>query len=265
MSEQAKEVCSRQWAVGRHRLPVASYQLRVSSGKPERECNSPPTACCLLHTIWFLALLVITGCNAQPTATDSKRTILGAEQLDLLLPRLQGKRIGLLVNNTAIIGKTHLADTLVSRGVNITKIFGPEHGFRGGAADGEPVNDSVDRRTGISLVSLYGKNYKPTPQQLSDVDILIFDIQDVGTRFYTYISTLHYAMEACAENGKRLIILDRPNPNGSYVDGPVRRPELKSFVGMHPIPIVHGLTVGELALMINGEGWLEWQKQCIID
>jgi len=208
---------------------------------------------------------VITGCNAQPTATDSKRTILGAEQLDLLLPRLQGKRIGLLVNNTAIIGKTHLADTLVSRGVNITKIFGPEHGFRGGAADGEPVNDSVDRRTGISLVSLYGKNYKPTPQQLSDVDILIFDIQDVGTRFYTYISTLHYAMEACAENGKRLIILDRPNPNGSYVDGPVRRPELKSFVGMHPIPIVHGLTVGELALMINGEGWLEWQKQCIID
>ncbi len=171
----------------------------------------------------------------------------------------------MLVNNTSTVGKTHLADTLISRGVRVTKIFGPEHGFRGEAADGEPVHDSVDRRTGIPVVSLYGKNRKPTAQQLSDIDILLFDIQDVGARFYTYISTLHYAMEACAENGKRLMVLDRPNPNGSYVDGPIRRPEWKSFVGMHPIPIVHGLTVGELAKMINGEGWLDGGKQCIVD
>jgi len=210
----------------------------------------------------LLVLITIVGCNAQPHAKD---LVLGAEQLDLLLPQLQGKRVGLLVNNTATIGKTLLADTLVHRGVRVTRIFGPEHGFRGEAADGERVNDSVDVKTGIPLVSLYGKNYKPTPQQLSDIDILLFDIQDVGARFYTYISTLHYAMEACAENGKRVIVLDRPNPNGSYVDGPVRRPEWKSFVGMHPIPIVHGLTVGEFALMINGEGWLEGGRKCKVD
>ena len=288
-------------AVGSRWLPVAGYRLPVSNCEPEGGClqsgNSPlaihknrgvnvkttarivpifhrtnhilPTASrwlsgCLLPTFCLLAILTILGCKAQSTAADSKRTILGAEQLDLLLPQLQGKRVGLLVNNTANIGKTHLADTLVRRGVSITKIFGPEHGFRGEAADGEQVNDSVDLKTGIPLVSLYGKNYKPTPQQLSDIDILLFDIQDVGTRFYTYISTLHYAMEACAENGKRLIVLDRPNPNG-YVDGPIRRPELKSFVGMDPIPIVHGLTVGELALMINGEGWLEGGTQCTVD
>jgi uncharacterized protein YbbC (DUF1343 family) len=210
----------------------------------------------------LVLMTIIVGCNAQPHAKD---LVLGAEQLDLLLPQLQGKRVGLLVNNTATVGKTHLADTLVSRGVQVIKIFGPEHGFRGQAADGEQVNDSVDVKTGIPLVSLYGKNYKATPQQLSDIDILLFDVQDVGARFYTYISTLHYAMEACAENEKRLIVLDRPNPNGSYVDGPVRRPELKSFVGTHPIPIVHGLTVGELALMINGEGWLEGGRQCNVD
>jgi uncharacterized protein YbbC (DUF1343 family) len=185
--------------------------------------------------------------------------------VDVLLPKLQGKRVGLLVNNTSLVGKMHLADTLLRCGVTITKVFGPEHGFRGDAADGELVNDSVDVRTGIRLISLYGKNYKPTPEQLADVDVLLFDIQDVGTRFYTYISTLHYAMEACAENGKLMIILDRPNPNGSYVDGPVRRPELKSFVGTHPIPIVHGLTVGEFALMINGEGWLAEAKKCSIE
>jgi uncharacterized protein YbbC (DUF1343 family) len=204
-------------------------------------------------------LLCCFSCHAQ---TASQQVVVGAEQLDKLLPLLSGKRVGLVVNNTSLVKKTHLADTLRSRGVQLKKIFGPEHGFRGDAADGEKVTDAVDAKTGVPVVSLYGKNYKPTPDQLNDVDILIFDIQDVGARFYTYISTMHYVMEACAENGKRLIILDRPNPNGSYVDGPIREEELKSFVGMHPIPITHGMTIGEYALMINGEGWLEGGQTC---
>jgi uncharacterized protein YbbC (DUF1343 family) len=200
----------------------------------------------------------------MPATQVVNAAITGAAQLDLLLPKLKGKQVALVVNHTSLVGKTHLADTLKSVGVNIKKIFGPEHGFRGAAADGELVNDSVDTKTGITLVSLYGKNKKPTAKQLADVDVVIFDIQDVGARFYTYISTMHYVMEACAENKKQLIILDRPNPNG-YVDGPVLQPGLKAFVAMHPIPIVHGLTVGELAQMINGEGWLEGSKKCSID
>ncbi len=153
-------------------------------------------------------------------------------------------------------------DTLKSRGINIVLVFGPEHGFRGTAADGECVNDSIDQKTGIPIFSLHGKTKKPAPEQLTNVDVVIFDIQDVGARFYTYISTMHYVMEACAENAKEVIILDRPNPNGSYIDGPVRKPEFKYFLAMHPIPIVHGLTVGELAQMIYGEGWLEGGKKC---
>jgi uncharacterized protein YbbC (DUF1343 family) len=186
---------------------------------------------------------------------------VGAQQLELVLPHLKDKHVALVVNHTSLIGKTHLADSLVSLGVSIKKIFAPEHGFRGDAADGEQVKDGIDKKTGIPLLSLYGKDKKPTPQQLADVDVVIFDIQDVGTRFYTYISTMHLVMEACAENGKTLMILDRPNPNG-YVDGPILQSEQKSFVGMHPIPIVHGLTVAELAQMINGEGWLGDTLKC---
>lgn len=188
----------------------------------------------------------------------------GADQLDKLLPLLKGKRVALVVNHTSLVGTTHLADTLKSLGVNIVKIFGPEHGFRGNAADGELVNDSLDIKTGIPAVSLYGKNKKPSTQQLSNVDLLIFDIQDVGTRFYTYISTMHYVMEACAENKKKLIILDRPNPN-AFVDGPINEKPGQSFVAMHPIPITHGLTVGELARMINGEGWLTNKVTCELE
>jgi uncharacterized protein YbbC (DUF1343 family) len=202
-------------------------------------------------------LLVFAACEAQKSKVS-----VGAEQLNELLPILDGKRVGLVVNNTSLVGKTHLADTLVSRKVNVKKIFGPEHGFRGDAADGEHVSDAVDAKTGIPVVSLYGKNYKATPEQVSDLDILIFDIQDVGARFYTYSSTLHYLMETCAENNKQLIVLDRPNPNGSYVDGPIMQPELKSFVGLNPIPISHGMTLGELAQMINGEGWLAGGQKC---
>ncbi len=193
------------------------------------------------------------------------RVIVGAEQLEKLLPLVKNKRVGLVVNNTSLIFKTHLADTLFHLGIQIKKIFGPEHGFRGDAADGEHVNDAVDTKTGVPVVSLYGKNSKPTPEQLKDVDIIVFDIQDVGARFYTYISTLHNVMEACAENDKKIIVLDRPNPNGSYVDGPIREVELKSFVGMDPIPITHGMTIGEFAQMINGEGWLEGKKKCELE
>ncbi len=213
--------------------------------------------------IWVIAVFLLsTSCSAQ---INKEKLAVGAEQLDQLLPKLSNKSVGLVVNNTALVGHTHLADTLVSLGINVKKIFGPEHGFRGDAADGEHVTDAVDAKTGVPVVSLYGKNSKPTTEQLQGLDIIIFDIQDVGARFYTYISTMTYLMAACADNGKKLIILDRPNPNGSYVDGPILQPELKSFVGMHPMPITHGMTVGEIALLLNGEGWLEGHKKCDVE
>lgn len=212
-------------------------------------------------------LFFAVACKAQPSAkpqsTDpSVKT--GADQIGSFYKTLLGKRVALVVNHTSLIGTTHLADSLKALGVNIVKIFGPEHGFRGNAADGEHVNDSVDVRTGIALISLYGKDKKPAQQQLENVDVVIFDIQDVGTRFYTYISTMHYVMEACAEAHKKVIILDRPNPN-AFVDGPMNEKPFQSFVAMHPIPIAHGLTVGELAQMINGEGWLSNNLQCNIE
>jgi uncharacterized protein YbbC (DUF1343 family) len=203
-----------------------------------------------------------SGPGVSQTADEVR---VGADQMDLLLPKLHNRNVALVVNHTSRVGDTHLADTLMAAGIAVRKVFAPEHGFRGAAADGEKISDGVDARTGLPILSLYGANRKPTPEQLSDVDVVIFDIQDVGTRFYTYISTMHYVMEACAEQGKKLIILDRPNPNGNYVDGPMRVPALKSFVGMHPLPIVHGLTVGELAGMINGEGWLEKGVKCEVE
>ncbi len=182
----------------------------------------------------------------------------GAEQTDLYLPLLKNKRVALVANPTSVIGSTHLVDSLLKLHINIIKVFAPEHGFRGKADAGEKVKDAKDTQTGIPILSLYGrKNRKPSAEKLKDVDIVIFDIQDVGARFYTYISTMHYVMEACAENNIPLLILDRPNPNGFYVDGPVLKPENKSFVGMHPVPIVHGMTIGEYAQMINGEKWLK--------
>src|SRR6187551_3620662 len=208
----------------------------------------------------------VSNTSALPvkeTATQ-KEVVIGAAQLDLLLPKLKDKRVALVVNHTSLVVKTHLVDTLKSRGVNIVKIFGPEHGFRGNAADGEKVNDSIDVKTNIPVVSLYGKNKKPTAQQFANVDVVIFDIQDVGTRFYTYIGTMHYVMETCAETKKKLIILDRPNPN-AFVDGPMNEKPLQSFVAMHAIPIAHGLTVGELAQMINGEAWLANKLKCEIE
>jgi uncharacterized protein YbbC (DUF1343 family) len=178
---------------------------------------------------------------------------------------LEGKRVALLVNHTALVGDRHLLDLLLENGVQVVRIFSPEHGFRGQADAGETVADGTDAATGLPVISLYGDKKKPDPAELSDVDVVIYDIQDVGVRFYTYISTLHYMMEACADLGKGLIVFDRPNPNGHYVDGPVLQDSLRSFVGMHPIPVVHGLTVGELARMVNGEGWLEGGQRCNLE
>jgi uncharacterized protein YbbC (DUF1343 family) len=190
---------------------------------------------------------------------------VGAERLDQYLPGLRGKRVALVVNHTATVGRTHLVDTLLASGIEVKKILVPEHGFRGEADAGEHVGNATDKKTGLPLISLYGSNKKPTAAQLADVDVVLFDIQDVGVRFYTYISTMHYVMEACAEHGKKLLVLDRPNPNGHYFDGPVLKPAFRSFVGMHPIPVVHGLTVGELARMINGEGWLPGGAKCDLE
>ncbi len=200
---------------------------------------------------------------AQPSEVSAVVQV-GAAQLPAYLPGLRGKRVGLVVNQTSLVGRTHLVDTLKSRGVNLTAIFAPEHGFRGEAADGATITDGRDARSGILVRSLYGKTKKPTPEMLADVDVLVFDIQDVGTRFYTFISTLHYVMEAAAEQGKTVVVLDRPNPNGAVVDGPVLEAKHRSFVGLDPLPICHGLTVGELANMLNGEKWLASGRQCAL-
>ena len=187
----------------------------------------------------------------------------GANQTEKYLPLLKDKNIAIVANQTSVIGTTHLVDSLVSLGINIKKVFAPEHGFRGTADAGEKVADGKDKQTGISIISLYGrKNRKPSKEKLANINLVIFDIQDVGARFYTYISTMHYVMEACAENNIPLLLLDRPNPNGFYVDGPVLNPAQKSFIGMHPVPIVHGMTIAEYAQMINGEKWLTNGIQC---
>lgn len=185
----------------------------------------------------------------------------GADRLEELFPLLENKRISLVVNQTSLVQNVHLLDTLYNKGVHITQVFAPEHGFRGDADAGEFIKNGKDYRTQVPITSLYGKNKKPQPSQLQQTDIMIFDIQDVGARFYTYISTMFYVMQACAENNKELIILDRPNPC-DYVDGPVLDMKYKSFVGILPIPILHGCTIGELAQMINGEGWLGNNLQC---
>ncbi len=188
----------------------------------------------------------------------------GAEQTDKYLPYLKGKRVAIMANPTTIIGKTHLVDSLKTLGVNIVKVFGPEHGFRGNASAGAHVADETDPATGIPVISLYGKKNKPTREDLADVDVLIYDLQDVGCRFYTNINALARLMDACHENGKEILILDRPNPNGYFVDGPVLDMKYKSGIGMFPIPIAHGLTVGEFAQMLNGEGWLPGKVKCTI-
>ncbi|GAB4046602.1 exo-beta-N-acetylmuramidase NamZ family protein [Spirosoma litoris] len=193
----------------------------------------------------------------EPTIAtpEASKIVTGADQVSAYLPYLKGKRIGMVVNQTSIIGSKPSVDSLVSLGINIVAVFGPEHGFRGNASNGAKVDDAVDEKTGIPIISLYGKNKKPSKEQLANIDLMVFDIQDVGCRFYTYINTLNHVMEACAEHGKELMILDRPNPNGFIIDGPILEKHLYSGIGMHPIPITHGCTIAEFAQMINGEGW----------
>ena len=202
----------------------------------------------------------LTEKKVSSTSVVTKPIVVGAENTANYLSKLKGKKVGVVSNQTGIAtidGKTtHTVDLLLKNGINVTKIYSPEHGFRGDADAGAKVKSGVDAQTGLPIISLYGDNKKPKANQIADIDILVFDMQDVGARFYTYISTLHYVMEAAAENGKKVIVLDRPNPNGHYVDGPVLKSEFKSFVGMHNVPIVYGMTIGEYAQMINGEGWL---------
>jgi uncharacterized protein YbbC (DUF1343 family) len=197
-------------------------------------------------------------------APEAKGIKTGAEQTEKYLPYLKGKRVAILANQTSVIGHAHLVDSLQKLGVNIVKVFGPEHGFRGKASAGTRVSDEIDAATGIPVISLYGPKNKPTKEDLKDVDILIYDLQDVGVRFYTNINALARLMEACYENGKQLLILDRPNPNGYLIDGPVLDMKYKSGIGMFPLPMSHGLTVGEFAKMANGEGWLKNQVKCDI-
>ena len=211
----------------------------------------------------FILLVICLGIsfsgNAQPTVQT------GADRLESFLWLLDGKRVAVCGNQTSMVGKAHLVDTLLSRKVNLVKLFCPEHGFRGQAEAGATIASGKDPQTGLPVVSLYGKNKKPSPEQLQGIDILLFDLQDVGCRFYTYISTLHFVMEAAAENGVKVIVLDRPNPNGFYVDGPVLDLAFKTFVGMHPVPVVYGMTMGEYARMINGEKWLANGVQCDLE
>jgi uncharacterized protein YbbC (DUF1343 family) len=211
-----------------------------------------------------IATLFFTHNNSAITLVvapgDSLKT--AAEQTDKYVPYLKGKRVAMLANQTSIIGKTHLVDSLKTLGINIVKVFGPEHGFRGNASAGTAIADETDVSNGIPVISLYGKKNKPTKEDLADVDIMVYDLQDVGCRFYTNINSLSRLMEACYENGKELLILDRPNPNGYLVDGPILDMKFKSGIGMFPLPISHGLTVGEFAQMANGEGWLTNKVKC---
>ncbi len=222
----------------------------------------------------FLVLSTFLGaCKTKNVVNQQDTTVktlsiydenikVGAARTADYLPFLKGKRVAMVVNQTSVLNDKHLVDSLLALKINIKKIFAPEHGFRGDGEAGEKIKDGKDAKTGLSIISLHGKKFKPEPADLADVDVLIFDIQDVGARFYTYISTLHYCMEACAENNKVLMVFDRPNPTGHYVDGPVLNPKFKSFVGLDLLPVVHGLTIGEYAQMTNGEGWLKDKIKC---
>ena len=206
------------------------------------------------------ALSWAASAHAQKLPTP---VTVGAERMELLLPTLQGKRVALMVNQSSLVGSTgtHLVDTLLSQGINIVRLFVPEHGLRGKVDAGKNVRSGVDEKTGLPVVSLYGQRKRPIPEMLADIDLLVFDLQDVGTRFYTYISSMHYLMEACAEEGKTFVVCDRPNPN-DFIDGPILEPDCRSFIGVDPLPVAHGMTVGELALMIDGERWLRGGNTC---
>lgn len=228
----------------------------------------------LAKAINYLLIVVwVSACGQpvpppQPSETPTSENLvekvlrLGAERTETYLPRLEGKTVGIVANQTSVIDNTHLVDSLLALEVSIQSVFAPEHGFRGNASAGAKIHDTKDPKTGLPILSLHGSSFKPKPEVLEGLDVVIFDIQDVGTRFYTYISTMSYMMEACAENGIEMLVLDRPNPNGHYVDGPILKREFSSFVGLHEVPVVHGMTVGEYAKMVNGQGWLKDSVKC---
>lgn len=214
--------------------------------------------------VLFLPAFTLFG-QKESIVLKKQNVICGADRTELYFKNLEGKKIGFVGNKSSVISEVHMVDTLIASGVDIIKVFCPEHGFRGEGEAGEVIADHIDLKTGVPVISVYGSKKKPSDEDLSGIDVLVFDIQDVGARFYTYISTLHYIMEAAAENRISIIVLDRPNPNGFYVDGPIRQDKFKSFVGMHPVPVVHGMTIGEYALMINGEKWLDQGIRCQIE
>ncbi len=221
----------------------------------------------LLVLFMFFSLISCGQTNSLLLKEKSSKIITGANQTNLYIELLKNKRIAIVANQTSIIinrneNQTHLIDSLLNLNIKIKKVFSPEHGFRGKADASEKVADGIDLKTGLPIISLYGKNKKPSKEQLQGIELVVFDIQDVGVRFYTYISTMHYVMEACAEAGIPVVVLDRPNPNGHYIDGPTLEIEYKSFVGMHPVPLVYGMTIGEYAQMINGEHWLQNKIEC---
>lgn len=221
----------------------------------------------------------INGLGKKKEVSENQQLIIGAQRFQAYEELLQNKKVGIVANQTSLVTyrsepdssgyeinvEMHLVDFLLRKGIKVEKVFSPEHGFRGEADAGESVEDGVDTNTGLPIFSLHGKNKKPTSEQLKGLDVLVFDIQDVGVRFYTYISTLHYIMEAAAENGVKVVVMDRPNPNGNYIDGPMMEDEHRSFLGMHPVPLVHGMTIGEYAKMINGEGWLANSVTCHLE
>ncbi|MEL6864176.1 MAG: DUF1343 domain-containing protein [Bacteroidota bacterium] len=233
----------------------------------------------ILCFLWIVPMINSGGCRSKTSETgpvvveetsvaDTSKVLpirVGAAQMDRYLDKLKGKKVALVVNQTSRVGSQHLVDTLLASGIDIRRLFAPEHGFRGEADAGEQIKDGVDTQTGVPVISLYGNNKKPSAAHLKGLDYIVFDIQDVGARFYTYISTMHYVMEACAEEKVAFLVLDRPNPNGHYVDGPLLNLDYQSFVGMHPIPVVHGMTIAEYARMINGEAWLKEGQQCQLE
>jgi uncharacterized protein YbbC (DUF1343 family) len=235
---------------------ILSSSCRILEGKPRNK---------KYHTV-----AVETRAQDEPIISSNDPVLInistGADNFQAYLPKLKDKKVGIVTNQTGILtNKVHLVDFLLEKKIKLQKIFAPEHGFRGTADAGEHVVDGKDTKTGLPIISLYGDNKKPKKEQLAGINVMIFDLQDVGARFYTYISSLHYIMEACAENNILLIVLDRPNPNGSIVDGPILEREFASFVGMHPIPVLHGMTIGEYARMINGENWLQNKVQCKLE
>jgi len=217
------------------------------------------TFCSLL-----LAYTLTSGCSSSAEHSEPKLKV-GAERSEIYLPLLEGKKVGLVVNQSSMVDSVHLINYLVSKGVDVKGIYAPEHGYRGNVERGKHVDGEIDAETGIPVYSLYGKNHKPSPEILKDIDVMVFDMQDVGVRFFTYIYTMTRVMEASAENGIKVVVLDRPNPIGYYVDGPMLKPGFESGIGLFPIPVIHGLTVGEFAMMVNGEHWLKDGIQCDLE